>query len=86
MTITTRPIFIGETQQHLAQQSVSGEYVTLLGDTFYRIHNYDAMPPFFMSVVSSSITGCSSRPLAGCPPAGSSAPSRPSSRTTPTTN
>ncbi|MBP8241526.1 MAG: hypothetical protein KAX36_04075 [Thermoflexales bacterium] len=54
MTHTTRPIFIGETQQHLAQQSVSGEYVTLLGDTFYRIHNYDAMPPFFMSVVSSS--------------------------------
>ena len=54
MTHTTRPIFIGETQQHLAQQSVSGEYVTLLGDTFYRIDNYDAMPPFFMSVVSSS--------------------------------
>ena len=54
MTHTTRPIFIGETQQQQAQQDVSGEYVALLGDTFYRIHNYDAMPPFFMSVVSSS--------------------------------
>ncbi|HQX11985.1 MAG TPA: hypothetical protein PKY66_16315 [Thermoflexales bacterium] len=54
MTHTTRPIFIGETQQQQAQQDVSGEYVALLGDTFYKIRNYDAMPPFFMSVVSSS--------------------------------
>ena len=54
MTHTTRPIFIGETQQQQAPQGVSGEYVAMLGDTFYKIHNYDAMPPFFMSVVSSS--------------------------------
>ena len=54
MTHTTRPIFIGETQQQQSQAGVSGEYVALLGDTFYKIGNYDAMPPFFMSVVSSS--------------------------------
>jgi hypothetical protein len=54
VTHTTRPIFIGDTQQQQAQASVSGKYVAMLGDTFYRIENYDAMPPFFMSVVSSS--------------------------------
>ncbi|MCA9874880.1 MAG: hypothetical protein KC441_14515, partial [Anaerolineales bacterium] len=30
----------------------SGEFVQLLGETYYRIHHYDQMPPFFMSLVS----------------------------------
>ena len=47
-------IHIGDTiQQHLTGE-VQGEIVTMLDDTYYRIRNYDAMPPFFMSIVSSS--------------------------------
>jgi len=34
--------------------SVEGEYVTIEGDTFYKIRNYDQMEPFFMSLVSHS--------------------------------
>jgi hypothetical protein len=30
----------------------SGSYVSLLGETYYRIAHYDRMPPFFMSIVS----------------------------------
>ncbi len=48
--------------ERLAGQSVSevvdspaqDGYVTLLGEQFYRIHRYDQMPPFFMSIVSSA--------------------------------
>ncbi len=32
----------------------SGAFVELDGDTFYRIENYDQIPPFFISVVSDS--------------------------------
>jgi hypothetical protein len=49
-----RPIFLGDTIQQQKEQGVKGEYVTMLGDTFYKIHNYDAIDPFFMSIVSSS--------------------------------
>ena len=33
---------------------VDGGYVEMLGEHYYRIGNYDQMPPFFMSLVSSS--------------------------------
>ncbi len=33
---------------------VSGEFVRLLGEEYYRIRNFDRMQPFFMSIVSSS--------------------------------
>lgn len=36
------------------KEKVMGEYVTLLGESYYCIKNYDKMPPFFMSIVSSS--------------------------------
>lgn len=48
------PIFIGETAQKQSEQAIQGEYVSMLGDTYYRIQNYDAMEPFFMSILSSS--------------------------------
>ncbi len=48
------PIFIGDTTQKRSVQGVRGEYVTLLGETYYKIQNYDVMEPFFMSIVSSS--------------------------------
>ncbi|NNJ70650.1 MAG: hypothetical protein HKP10_05110 [Kiritimatiellales bacterium] len=34
--------------------AMKGDYVDLNGEQFYRIHNYDRMAPFFMSVVSNS--------------------------------
>ena len=37
-----------------AHTQVSGSYVTVLGESYYRIENYDQMPPFFMSVVSNT--------------------------------
>ncbi len=47
-------IYIGETPQKQSHPAVHGEYVPLLGELFYRIQNFDAMDPFFISVVSSS--------------------------------
>jgi len=47
-------IFIGDTPQQLSEQEVRGEFITMLGDKFYKIANYDALAPFFMSIVSSS--------------------------------
>ncbi|MGA2505191.1 MAG: hypothetical protein ABSG01_13980 [Anaerolineales bacterium] len=54
MNNKTLPIFIGDAAQKRAEQTIKGEYVTLLGEIFYKIQNYDAMEPFFMSIVSSS--------------------------------
>ncbi len=48
------PLFIGDTHQHQTERDVKGEFVSLLGDKFYKIENYDGMAPFFMSIVSSS--------------------------------
>jgi len=49
-----RQIYIGDTPQQRDEKNVMGEYVVLNGDVFYKIHHYDAMRPFFMSLVSSS--------------------------------
>jgi len=51
---TSRPIFVGNTIVQQEMHEVGGEYVSLLGDSFYKIKNYDGMPPFFMSIVSSA--------------------------------
>ncbi len=47
-------IFVGDTLLQPQKQAVQGEYVHLLGESFYKIENYTTMPPFFMSLVSSS--------------------------------
>ncbi len=47
-------IFIGDTIQQRSEKGVKGDFVSLLGDKFYRIQNYDRLAPFFMSIVSSS--------------------------------
>src|SRR4051812_28222640 len=54
MNAQERTIFIGNTVQQAAAAEIKGEYVTLLDEPFYRIQHYDAMPPFFMSIVSAS--------------------------------
>lgn len=50
----TPRIFVGATLLDQATRVPTGEYVSLFGDTFYKIGNFDALEPFFMSIVSSS--------------------------------
>ncbi len=38
----------------MTDTSVSGSYFRMLGETYYRIHRYDQIPPFFMSIISSA--------------------------------
>jgi len=47
-------LYIGTGEIRERPCQIEGEYVTRLGEQFYCIRNYDRMPPFFMSVVSSS--------------------------------
>ncbi|MFP4395818.1 MAG: hypothetical protein ACLFTI_11200, partial [Anaerolineales bacterium] len=54
MNDTDRKIHLGANPAHFETQSVDGQYVEMLGETYYRIRHYDQMPPFFMSLVSSS--------------------------------
>ena len=45
---------LGQTPLQQTLKPVAGEYVPLDGQQFYRISNYDAMRPFFMTLVSHS--------------------------------
>jgi hypothetical protein len=47
-------IYIGSSQTQLEAMPVEGGYVRLLGETYYRIRHYDQIPPFFMTLVSST--------------------------------
>lgn len=47
-------IFVGQTALKPGAGQVEGSYETLDGQGFYKINNYDLMPPFFMSIVSDS--------------------------------
>jgi hypothetical protein len=50
----SHPIFIGETVQIPPKRDIKGEFVAMPGGEFYKIENYDAMEPFFISLVSGS--------------------------------
>jgi hypothetical protein len=54
MNRNEKTIFVGDTPVKLTEKKVKGEYVILSGELLYKIHNFDAMEPFFMSIVSSS--------------------------------
>jgi len=54
MAKISQQVFSGQTALSVSPHSVTGEFQTLWGEIFYRITNYDAMPPFFMSLVSSA--------------------------------
>ncbi len=54
MSFQDRALFIGDCACRDGGGHAAGEYVTLLGEPYYRIRNYDRMAPFFMSIVSSS--------------------------------
>ena len=46
------PPYLGETLLTPPPVEPIGGYVNILGEPFYKIQQYDAMPPFFMSIVS----------------------------------
>lgn len=47
-------IYLGNTLLQNKPQDIEGGYVEINGEPFYRISNVDQMPPFFMSIISSS--------------------------------
>ena len=49
-----KAIYVGNTLHSLPNKCIEGKYVQFLGEEYYRISNYDQMPPFFMSIVSDS--------------------------------
>jgi len=49
-----KKLFVGAEEVRECPGQVEGGYLTRLGEQFYCIRNYHRMPPFFMSVVSSS--------------------------------
>lgn len=46
------PMYLGDTLLAPPPAEPVGGYVTMLGEPYYKIQHYDAMPPFFMSIVS----------------------------------
>lgn len=49
-----KSILVGKNIYQVEQNRVQGNYLFLDGEQYYKISNYDQMPPFFMSIVSSS--------------------------------
>ncbi len=54
MNSSEKTIYIGDTLVKPKEVVVRGEYVNLLGEPFYKIQNFDALEPFFMTIVSGS--------------------------------
>ena len=54
MNQPAKAIYLGSTAQHQADKTTRGEFVTFSGEQFYKIENFAALEPFFISLVSSS--------------------------------
>lgn len=55
MTVEEKPqIYYADTLRKATTKTVTGGYVSLLDESYYCIRNYDALEPFFMTLVSSS--------------------------------
>ena len=52
--MNSEAIYVGSCATNPGEGEVRGDFVSLGGEPFYRIAHFDAMPPFFMSVVSGS--------------------------------
>jgi hypothetical protein len=52
--MTKSEIYSGNTKLHAPELKVKGEFIDMDGERYYRISNYDRMPPFLMSIVSAS--------------------------------
>ncbi|MFZ0390853.1 MAG: hypothetical protein WAN36_10385, partial [Calditrichia bacterium] len=46
--------YLGQHPLQTAPKTVLGEIITIAGEKYYKISNYDLMPPFFMNIVSDS--------------------------------
>jgi len=49
-----KPLYIGQTPLQTRKKEVSGGYIHRHGEPWYRISHYMLMPPFFMTLVSST--------------------------------
>ncbi len=49
-----KDIFLGNTSLTVKDAQVNGEFVSIQGEKFYKITNYNLMPDFFMTLVSDS--------------------------------
>lgn len=47
-------IYYGDTLRKATIDAIQGEYVPMLGESYYCIRNYDVLEPFFITLVSSS--------------------------------
>lgn len=54
MSKHTNSIYVGKSNHPISFKEISGELVKFQGEEYYKIGNYDSMPPFFMTVVSFS--------------------------------
>lgn len=45
MTTPQGELYAGKTRLHTQTYAGTGEYVTFLNETYYRIRHYDQMPP-----------------------------------------
>lgn len=52
--MASKDIYIGNTRMNSDEKDVKGFFVKIDGEMFYKISNYDKMPDFFISIVSSS--------------------------------
>jgi len=48
------PLYIGGIKAQILNKKVSGKYVNIGGESYYKISNNDLMTPFFMSIVSNN--------------------------------
>ncbi len=54
MSLNSETIYLGSSPLQTAPTTVEGEFVEISGESYYKISNYHAMDPFFMTVVSPS--------------------------------
>ncbi|NND25616.1 MAG: hypothetical protein HKO00_06285 [Flavobacteriaceae bacterium] len=52
--MTDTSIYIGNSKANFLEKEVKGKLISIGNELYYKISNYDAMRPFFMSIVSDS--------------------------------
>ncbi|GAB4341908.1 MAG: hypothetical protein Kow0037_28900 [Calditrichia bacterium] len=52
--MSNKKVFLGQTPLLCDSKPIQGEVVERFGEKFYKISNFDEMPPFFMNIVSDS--------------------------------
>ena len=52
--MTNKQIYIGNSRANFSDKEIKGKLISFGDEPYYKISNYDAMRPFFMSIVSDS--------------------------------